>query len=86
MYLGTQFAARTDSDYETFKQLGVNNINGFPDVSHQNWTVENLVQYREKVEDRQLKTQETMGTSPARGVDSSKNKKDRIRFKQLCFK
>ena len=32
MYLGTQFAARTDADYETFKQLGVNNINGFPDV------------------------------------------------------
>ena len=26
MYLGTQFAARTDADYETFKQLGVNNI------------------------------------------------------------
>ena len=32
MYLGTQFAARTDTDYETFKQLGVNNINGFPDA------------------------------------------------------
>ena len=32
MYLGTQFAARTDSDYETFKQLGVNNINGFPET------------------------------------------------------
>ena len=50
MYLGTQFAARTDADYETFKQLGVNNINGFPDVQHQKWTVENLIQYREKVE------------------------------------
>ena len=42
MYLGTQFAARTDADYETFKQLGVNNINGFPDVQHQNWTPKTL--------------------------------------------
>ena len=55
MYLGTQFAARTDADYETFKQLGVNNINGFPDVQHQNWTTENLIQYREKVESFGLK-------------------------------
>ena len=55
MYLGTQFAARTDADYETFKQLGVNNINGFPDVQHQKWTVENLIQYREKVESFGLK-------------------------------
>ena len=55
MYLGTQFAARTDADYETFKQLGVNNINGFPDVQHQNWTPKNLIQYREKVESFGLK-------------------------------
>ena len=41
MYLGTQFGARTDADYQTFKQLGVNHINGFPDISHHNWTVNN---------------------------------------------
>ena len=45
MYLGTQFAARTDADYETFKQLGVNHINGFPEISHQNWTSSNLKEY-----------------------------------------
>ncbi len=50
MYLGTQLAARTDADYQTFKQLGVNHINGFPEVPHQNWKTENLIKYREKVE------------------------------------
>ena len=50
MHLGTQFGARTDADYETFKQLGVNHINGFPEISHQNWTSSNLKEYKEKVE------------------------------------
>ena len=50
MYLGTQFGARTDADYQTFKQLGVNHINGFPDISHHNWTVNNLINYKEKIE------------------------------------
>ena len=49
MHLGTQFGARTDADYETFKQLGVNHINGFPEISHQNWTSSNLKEYKEKV-------------------------------------
>tara|TARA_B100001029_G_C15063865_1_gene461445 strand:+ start:3040 stop:4029 length:990 start_codon:yes stop_codon:yes gene_type:complete len=55
MYLGTQFAARTDADYETFKQLGVNHINGFPEIGHQNWTSSNLKEYKEKVESYDLK-------------------------------
>ncbi len=55
MHLGTQFGARTDADYETFKQLGVNHINGFPEISHQNWTSSNLKEYKEKVESYGLK-------------------------------
>jgi len=50
MYLGTQFAARSGADYETFKQLGVDHINGFPENSHQNWTSSYLIEYREKIE------------------------------------
>ena len=70
MYLGTQFAARTDSDYETFKQLGVNNINGFPETPHQNWTVENLVQYREKVESYDLKLDMVQLPLSSKDIDS----------------
>ena len=55
MHLGTQFGARTDADYATFKQLGVNHINGFPEISHQNWTSSNLKEYKEKVESYGLK-------------------------------
>ena len=70
MYLGTQFAARTDSDYETFKQLGVNNINGFPETPHQNWTVENLIQYREKVESYDLKLDMVQLPLSSKDIDS----------------
>jgi len=50
MHLGTQFGARTDADYETFKQLGVNHINGFPEISHQNW----MCRYRERSQTTQM--------------------------------
>ena len=70
MYLGTQFAARTASDYETFKQLGVNNINGFPETPHQNWTVENLIQYREKVESYDLKLDMVQLPLSSKDIDS----------------
>ena len=50
MYTGTQQGITKDSDYETFKQLGVNHISGHPEVPHQQWTAENLSLYREKVE------------------------------------
>ena len=49
MYLGTQFAARTDSDYETFKQLGVNNINGFPETPHQIGQLKTLFNIEKKL-------------------------------------
>ena len=70
MYLGTQFAARTDSDYETFKQLGVNNINGFPDTPHQNWATDNLIQYREKVESYDLKLDMVQLPLSSKDIDS----------------
>ena len=70
MYLGTQFAARTDSDYETFKQLGVNNINGFPETPHQNWTTDNLIQYREKVESYDLKLDMVQLPLSSKDIDS----------------
>ena len=70
MYLGTQFAARTDLDYETFKQLGVNNINGFPETPHQNWTTNNLIQYREKVESYGLKLDMVQLPLSSKDIDS----------------
>ena len=50
MYTGTQQTIRKDSDYKTFKQLGVNHISGHPEIPHQQWTANNLSLYREKVE------------------------------------
>ena len=50
MYTGTQQTIRKDTDYKTFKQLGVNHICGQPEIPHQQWTANNLSLYREKVE------------------------------------
>ena len=50
MYTGTQQRITKDTDYETFKQLGVNHISGYPEVPHQQWTSSNLSIYKEKVE------------------------------------
>ena len=50
MYTGTQQRITKDTDYETFKQLGVNHISGHPEAPHQQWTSSNLSIYKEKVE------------------------------------
>jgi len=50
MHIGTQFRARSDSDYEVFAQLGVNHICGYPPGNYTEWTESHLSRYREKVE------------------------------------
>ncbi|HMU50796.1 MAG TPA: mannonate dehydratase [Geminicoccaceae bacterium] len=50
MYLGTQVAARDDSDYQVWAQLGVRHICANPAGSQHDWTLETLQRYREKVE------------------------------------
>ena len=50
MHVGTQLKARSENDYRVFAQLGVNNICGFPNEHHSEWTATTLTQYREYVE------------------------------------
>mgnify|MGYP001294818258 CR=1 FL=1 len=50
MYLGTQVAARDDSDYQVWAQLGVGHICANPAGNQHDWTLETLERYREKVE------------------------------------
>jgi mannonate dehydratase len=50
MHVGTQVAARDDSDYQVWAQLGVRHIcNDAPGNAH-DWTLDSLRRHREKVE------------------------------------
>jgi mannonate dehydratase len=50
MHVGTQVAARDDSDYQVWAQLGVRHIcNDAPGNAH-DWTLDSLQRHREKVE------------------------------------
>ncbi len=50
MYVGTQVAARDDQDFQMWAQLGVNNVCSDPAGNPHDWTLEDLVKQREKVE------------------------------------
>ncbi len=50
MYVGTQVAARDDQDFAMWAQLGVNNVCSDPAGNPHDWTLEDLVKHREKVE------------------------------------
>ena len=50
MYVGTQVAARDDTDFEMWAQLGVNNVCANPPGNPHDWTLQTLEQHREKVE------------------------------------
>ncbi len=50
MYVGTQVAARNDTEYRTWAQLGLKHICGYPPGSWWSWTRPVLEAYREKVE------------------------------------
>ena len=50
MYVGTQVGARDDQDYAMWAQLGVNNICGDAPGNPHDWTAEDLIKHREKVE------------------------------------
>lgn len=49
MYVGTQVAARNDSDFEQWAQLGVVNICSDPPGNPHDWTIDDLKRHREKV-------------------------------------
>ncbi|MDP6665865.1 MAG: mannonate dehydratase [Dehalococcoidia bacterium] len=49
MYVGTQVAARYDSDFEQWAQLGVVNICSDPPGNPHTWTKETLAAHKEKV-------------------------------------
>jgi len=50
MYVGTQNAVRTDDEYRQFAQLGVRHINADPDGNPHDWTRDDLVRHRERME------------------------------------
>lgn len=50
MHLGTQVAARDDSDYEVWAQLGVTHVSADPPGDPHGWTLDALLRHREKVE------------------------------------
>ena len=50
MYIGTQNAVRTDDEYRQFAQLGVRHINADPDGNPHDWTLEDLLRHRERLE------------------------------------
>ena len=49
MYVGTQVAARNDSDFEQWAQLGVMNVCSDPPGNPADWTIDDLKRHREKV-------------------------------------
>jgi mannonate dehydratase len=49
MHVGTQVAARTDSDFEQWAQLGVNNICSDPPGNPHDWTKQTLQDHKDKV-------------------------------------
>ena len=50
MYLGTQVAARDDSDYEVWAQLSIAHVCADPPGSPHDWTLDALERHRAKVE------------------------------------
>jgi mannonate dehydratase len=50
MYVGTQIGARDERDYRMWAQLGVLNVCSDPPGNPHEWTLEDLVAHREKVE------------------------------------
>jgi len=50
VHAGTQFRARNDDDYTVLAQLGVKHICGTPETPHAEWSADNLLAYRRKVE------------------------------------
>jgi mannonate dehydratase len=50
MYVGTQNAVRTDEEYRQFVQLGVRHINADPEGNPHDWTLDDLVAHRERME------------------------------------
>lgn len=50
MYLGTQMPARDDSDYEVFAQLGVRHVCADAPGDPHDWTLDDLLRHRDKIE------------------------------------
>ncbi len=50
MYIGTQVAARDDSDFQVWAQLGVRHICADPAGNPHHWSLDDLMRHREKVE------------------------------------
>lgn len=50
MYLGTQNSVTTDDEYRQFAQLGVKHINADPAGSPHDWTLDDLIRHRERLE------------------------------------
>lgn len=50
MHLGTQNAARDDTDYRMFAQLGLKHLCADPPGKPTGWTLDDLLRHREKVE------------------------------------
>lgn len=50
MYLGTQSPARDDDDFRTYAQLGVRHVCADPAGSPHDWTLDDLLRHKERVE------------------------------------
>ena len=50
MYLGTQVAARDDSDYQVWAQLGIKHVCADPPGNPHHWSLDDLSRHREKIE------------------------------------
>ena len=50
MYLGTQSPARDDDDFRVYAQLGVRHVCSDPAGSPHDWTLDDLLRHRERVE------------------------------------
>ena len=50
MYVGTQNFVRTDDEYRQFAQLGVRHVNADPDGNPHDWSLDDLVRHRERME------------------------------------
>ena len=82
MYLGTQIPARSDDDFRIMAQLGVTHICADPVGNPHDWTVDILVQHRERIESFGLKLDMVQLPLSSRTIEENKSPAPEF---DICF-
>jgi mannonate dehydratase len=82
MYLGTQIPAHSDDDFRIMAQLGVIHICADPVGNPHDWTVDILVQHRERIESFGLKLDMVQLPLSSRAIEENKSPAPEF---DICF-